>query len=101
MLDYREVNQFVSSSGARADVCADKLREWRQMPENCAILDLADAYMQIHAHLLCSKFQRVEFEGCTYELTRVGFGLASAPQILKAVTQYVLNLDEMVRQGCS
>ena len=57
--------------------------------------------MQIHAHPLCSKFQRVEFEGCTYELTRVGFGLACTPQILKAVVQYGLNLDEMVRRACS
>ena len=56
VLDYREVNQFVLSSGATADVCGDKLREWRQMQENCAILDLKDAYMQIHAHLSCSKF---------------------------------------------
>ena len=45
VMDYGEVNQFVSSSGASADVCGDKLREWRQMPENCAILDLKDAYM--------------------------------------------------------
>ena len=46
VMDYREVNQFVSSSVASANVCGDKLREWRQMPENCAILDLKDAYMQ-------------------------------------------------------
>ena len=63
VLDYREVNRFVSSIGANADVCGDKLREWRQMPENCAILDLKDAYMQIHAQPSCSKFQRVRFKG--------------------------------------
>ena len=101
VMDYREVNQFVSSSGANADVCGDKLREWRQMPENCAILDLRDTYMQIHAHLLCSKFQRVRFEGRNYELTRVGFGLACAPQILKAVVQYVLGLDERIQRACN
>ena len=101
VMDYREVNQFVSSSGANADVCGDKLREWRQMPENCAILDLKDAYMQIHAHPSCSKFQRVRFEGRNYELTRVGFGLACAPQILKAVVQYVLGLDERIQRACN
>ena len=63
--DYREVNQFASSNGATTDVCGDKLSEWRQMPENCVILDLKDAYMQIHAHPSCSNFQRVRFEGCT------------------------------------
>ena len=101
VLDYGEVNQFVSSSGATADVCGDKLREWRQMPENCAILDLKDAYMQIHAHPSCSKFQRVRFEGRTYELTRVGFGLVCAPQILKAVVQYVLSLDKAIQRACN
>ena len=101
VMDYREVNQFVSSSGATADVCGDKLREWRQMPENCAILDLKDAYMQIRAHPSCSKFQRVRFEGKLYELTRVGFGLACAPQILKAIVQYVLGLDETIRLACN
>ena len=60
-----------------------------------------DAYMQIHAHQECSKFQRVRFEGRTYELTRVGFGLACAPQILKAVVQYVLGLDETIQRACN
>ena len=101
VMDYREVNQFVSSSGVTADVCGDKLREWRQMPENCAILDLKDAYMQIHAHPSCSKFQRVRFEGRNYELTRVGFGLACAPKILKAVVQYVLGLDKDIQKACN
>ena len=49
VLDYREMNQFVSSSGATVDVCGDKLREWRQMPENCAIQDLKDTYMHVEA----------------------------------------------------
>ena len=50
VLDYREVNRYVTSSGAGADICAEKLREWRMMPEDCAIIDLTDAYMQIRAH---------------------------------------------------
>ena len=57
--------------------------------------------MQIHAHPSCSKFQRVRFEGRTYELTRVGFGLACAPQILKAVVQYVLSLDKTIQRACN
>ena len=101
VMDYREVNQFVSSSGATADVCGEKLREWRQMPENCAILDLKDAYMQIRAHPSCSRFQRVKFGGRLYELTRVGFGLACAPQILKAVVQHVLGLDATIKSACN
>ena len=32
VLDYREVNEFVSASGANADVCAEKLRAWWKFP---------------------------------------------------------------------
>ena len=71
------------------------------MQENCAILDLKDAYMQIRAHPSCSRFQRVRFEGKLYELTRVGFGLACAPQILKAIVQYVLSLDDTIKLACN
>ena len=45
--------------------------------------------------------QRVKFEGSSYELTRVGFGLACAPQILKAVVQYVLGLDTNIQSACN
>ena len=101
VLDYRELNQFVPSSGVNADVCADTLRTWRQFPEDCAILDLQDAYMQVRVHDSCSRLQMVEFEGKLYELKRMGFGLACAPQILKEIVTYVLSLDPTIKAECN
>ncbi|QQP36959.1 Putative LOC101237757, partial [Caligus rogercresseyi] len=96
VLDFRELNEFVSCSGADADVCGDKLRSWRQFPENSALLDLKDAYMQIRVAGECSSAMRVQFRAEHFELTRVGFGLNCAPQIMKAVLSYVLSRDKDV-----
>ena len=85
VLDYREVNKFIESSGVDTDICAEKLRDWRCFPPDCMLIDLDDTYMQVCAHPLCSAVQRVHFEGATYELRHMGFGLACAPQILKAI----------------
>ena len=42
------------------------LRKWRRFPAKSSILDLKDAYMQIHAHDHCSRVQRISFEGQVY-----------------------------------
>ena len=39
VLGFRELNEFVEYNGADADVCDEKLRNWRQKPVNCALLD--------------------------------------------------------------
>ena len=83
VLDFREMNDFVECSGADADVCDEKLRQWRQKTSNCALLDLRDAYMQIIVDKECSKYQIVKFENEFYELCQLGFGLDCAPEIMK------------------
>lgn len=40
VLDYRELNEHVDAFTAHADVCAQKLREWRQAGSNVSVLDL-------------------------------------------------------------
>ena len=85
VMDYREMNEFVEASGADADVCADKMREWRQFPANSATLDIRDAYMQIRVHPDCSKYQLVRYKNKCYELTRMGFGLNCAPKSSKVL----------------
>jgi hypothetical protein len=40
VLDYRELNQWVSSHTAQGDVCSSKLRSWRKMGNNLTIVDL-------------------------------------------------------------
>ena len=48
VLDYRELNGFVDAFTANAEVCAHKLREWQRQGVNMSLLDLRNAYLQIH-----------------------------------------------------
>jgi len=50
VMDYRELNRYVSSHTAEGDVCSAKLRAWRRMGEKCSIIDLRKAYLQLHVH---------------------------------------------------
>ena len=49
VMDYREFNEHLDSHTAAADVCSEKIREWRRFGQNVSLLDLKDAYLQIHA----------------------------------------------------
>ena len=70
---------------AGADVCADKLREWRRLGTNMSIVDLRRAYLQLHVHESLWPFQTVVYHGQRYCLTRLGFGLNVALSVMKAV----------------
>ena len=50
VMDFRELNSHVDAFTANADVCADKIREWRRLGTNVAIVDLRSAYLQIRVH---------------------------------------------------
>ncbi|QQP49389.1 Putative LOC101234602 [Caligus rogercresseyi] len=100
VLDFREVNNFVECSGADADVCSEKLRSWRQWPSKCAMLDLKDAYMQVHVGKECSRHLNVRFQNKSYELQRLGFGLNCGPEIMKAIVSHVLSLDPAIQKAC-
>ena len=43
VIDFRELNSHVEAFIASADVCADKIREWRRLGTNVAIVDLRRA----------------------------------------------------------
>ena len=45
VMDFRELNSHVDAFTANADVCADKIREWRRLGTNVAIVDLRRAYL--------------------------------------------------------
>ena len=47
VMDYRELNKYVDAFTGTADVCAQKLREWRQQGANVSLLDLRRAYLQV------------------------------------------------------
>lgn len=99
VLDFRELNQFVSSHTAASDVCGEKLRSWRRMGTNVCLIDLRKAYLQLHVAPDMWKYQVVMYKGKRYCLTRLGFGLNVAPKIMTAVLREVLKSDPMVHAG--
>ena len=99
VMDFREVNQFVSSHSGDCDVCDETLREWREVGDNITLLDLRKAYLQLHVEEDLWKHQAVEFKGSRFYLTRLGFGLSSAPKIMTSILRKVLSLEETIRRG--
>ena len=96
VMDFRELNSHVDAFTANADVCADKIREWRRLGTNVAIVDLRRAYLQIRVHESLWPYQTVIFRGQRYCLTRLGFGFNVAPSVMKSVLTAVLTQDETV-----
>jgi len=101
VMDFRELNAHVDAFTASADVCADKLREWRRQGIHVTVVDLRKAYLQLHVHESLWSFQTVIFRGQRYCLTRLGFGLNASPSIMKAVLAKVLAQDEIIQRATS
>ena len=96
VMHFRELNSHVDAFTANADVCADKIREWRRLGTNVAIVDLRRAYMQIRVHESLWPYQTVICGGQRYCFARLGFGLNVAPSVMKSVLTAVLTQDETV-----
>lgn len=99
VLDFREINQYVTSHTAHADVCDETIRRWRQIRGKMTMLDLKKAYLQICIESDLWKYQTIKHNGQCYFLTRLGFGLSSAPRIMSQILKKVLNLDPCVARG--
>mgnify|MGYP003536646398 FL=1 len=99
VLDYRELNQYISSHTGQSEVCGERLRFWRQMGANVKLLDLRKAYLQVHVAEKLWGYQVVRFKGRNYCLTRLGFGLNVAPKIMSAIVHKVLSLDSDIAKG--
>ena len=99
VLDFRELNEHVKCHTGNdvADVCRKELRAWRRTAGAAAIVDLKSAYLQLHVHEKLWKYQLVNCRGKIYCLTRVGFGLNSAPRIMTLIHKTVLGKDEKVK----
>ena len=100
-MDFRELNSHVDAFTANADVCADKIREWRRLGTNVAIVDIRRAYLQIRVHESLWCYQTVIFRGQRYCLTRLGFGLNVAPSVMKSMLTAVRAQDETVDRATS
>ena len=99
VLDFQRLNEFVSCHTGGSDACDDAIRRWRKMGSNVALLDLKKAYLQLHVHSDLWKHQVISFKGRKYYLTRLGFGLNSAPRIMGKILKTVLSLDKDVLRG--
>ena len=101
VLDYRELNSFVDAFTANAEVCMQKLREWQRQGVNVLLLDLQNAYLQIHVDKALWPFQTVIFRGQRFCLTQLGFGLNVVPLIMKFVIDAVVSQDHTIKSATS
>lgn len=102
VLDYRQLNEAIQSHpGGATPICNDMLRKWRQWGSKCATVDLKRAYLQIHIDPKLWKFQAVRWNGETFLLTRLGFGLASAPKVMTRIVEAVIGADSRLKGSVS
>lgn len=99
VLDYRRLNEHVSSHPGSSQVCDETIRKWRRVGEDAALLDLKKAYLQLFVDRSLWKYQAVRYKGRSYFLTRLGFGLNCAPKIMSAILRTVLAQDAVVEKG--
>lgn len=96
VLDFRKLNEYVQNHSASSDVCHEKLRRWRKLGDTIGVVDLKKAYLQVHVHQSLWQHQLVVWKGRRFFLTRLGFGLCSAPKIMTQIVQYALGMDARI-----
>ena len=69
------------------------------MPESLQVLDLRSAYLQVKVDRELWQYQQVVHNGRRYFLTRLGFGLNSAPKVMSKIVRLVLAQDERIEAG--
>ena len=95
--DYVELNKLIVGTSDREhnEVCSESVREWRRH-EGLVVADLSKAYMRVHVAPELWRFQVLKWNGKLYALTRLGFGLVSAPRVLKLIMDEVLRAHPRV-----
>ena len=66
------------------------------MGEKVVLLDLRKIYLHMHVVKCLHEFQIVKYKGKKYFLTRLGFGLCSAPKIMSRLVAHVLVLNKKI-----
>jgi len=102
VFDYRRLNENLESHQHNSvPICSDRLRQWRQQGYNAATIDLKRAYLQINVHSDLWTYQAVRYKGKTYLLTKLGFGLSTAPSIMTTIVEAIINTNEQFRDCVS
>ena len=65
IMDYREVNNHIEAYTAHANVCSQRLRDWRRKGSHVSVLDLRKNYLQVHIHCSCSRLCLLKSKGTT------------------------------------
>ena len=100
VLDFRELNQYIEChTGSEVTVCDETIRKWRRLTGPLKLVDLKSAYLQLHVDQSLWDYQQVSYKGKLYCLTRVGFGLSSAPRIMTKILKEVLAQDPCIQRG--
>lgn len=99
VMDFRELNDYVSSHTGQSVVCGEKLRQWRKLGTAVKLIDLKSAYLQVSVDESLWRFQVVRYRDTTYCLTRLGFGLNVAPKIMTAIVNKVLSVDPLIKSA--
>ena len=60
------------------------------------LVDLQSAYLEIRVDKKLRSYQLIEYKEKIYSLTRFGFGLNCAPQIMSKILKTVLKKDEQI-----
>ena len=60
VLDYQELNASVQSNTANSEVCPETLKRWRLMGDWLGVVDLKNAYLQLHVRRDLQDFQVVQ-----------------------------------------
>ena len=79
----------------------NEILQWWQQGVNVPLLDLRNAYLQIHSDKALWPFQTVIFRGQRFCLTRFGFGLNVAPLIMKSVIDAIVSQDHTIKSATS
>ena len=102
VFDYRDLNESLESHpGGSTPVCAERLRTWRQVEGNSAVIDLKAAYLQIRVDPDLWLHQAIKWKGKVLLLTRLGFGIASAPKIMTRIVETVIEKDDIMKKAVS
>jgi hypothetical protein len=100
-LDFKKLNEGIVCLSGGLPTCDERLRQWRSMGPHGSLVDLKRAYLQVHVDKALWVYQAVRWEGQTYLLTRLGFGVNVAPRVMTAIVEKVLGLDEEVKRVSS
>ncbi|KAI0979190.1 hypothetical protein GJ496_002401 [Pomphorhynchus laevis] len=101
-IPQRELHAYSSChTGSDVPVCEEIVRIWRRVEGSAKIVDLKNAYLQIHVAKEFRKYQLVYYYNHTYCLTRIGFGLCIAPRIISLILKEILSRDIKIKYGTS